>query len=260
MRVHILGSGGYFPNERRHTACYFLPESAAALDAGSGAFRLLRRIETEELDVFLSHAHLDHVVGLTYLLLPLATGQLARVRLHGTARTLEAVKVHLFSEALFPVLPPFEFRPLEAVTCVELADGGLLTHHPLKHHPGGTTAYRIDWPPRGTEAARSFAYVTDTIVDGAYTEFIRGVDVLAHECYFPDEQATWAEKTGHSHTSAVARLAAEADVGTLYLIHIDPMSETDDSLGVDAARALFPRITLAEDLQEIVLGGAWPVD
>lgn len=253
MRVQILGSGGYFPNERRQTACYFLPDSGALFDAGTGAFRLLERLESDALDVFLSHAHLDHIVGLTYLLLPVAQGRLKTIRLYGTQPTLDAVRTHLFSEPVFPVMPDFDFRPLEEQQRVELSDGGMLTHHPLASHPGGTTAFRVDWPQTAERPARSLAYVTDTIAEESYARFIHGVDVLIHECYFADELAEWAAKTGHSHTTPVATLAREAGVGRLYLVHVDPQQSAEDPVGLNVARSIFPPTTLAEDLLEIDL-------
>ena len=252
MRVQILGSGGYFPNDRRQTACYFLPDSRTVFDAGTGAYRLLDRLESDKLDVFLSHAHLDHIVGLTYLLLPFAQERLKTIRLYGTERTLEAVGTHLFSEPVFPVMPDFDFRSLESHPSVELPDGGVLRHRPLPNHPGGTTAFRVDWPETNAQPQRSLAYVTDTPVDGSYVDFVKGVDVLIHECYFPDESAEWAEKTGHSHTTPVVTLARDADVGRLYLVHLDPSRSEAEPIGLEAARHVFPTTTIAEDLMEIV--------
>lgn len=253
MRVQILGSGGYFPNELRHTACYFLPDSAAVLDAGTGAFRLIDRLTSEQLDVFLSHAHLDHVCGLTYLLLPMAQGRLTSVRVYGTGSTLDAVRTHLFSQPVFPVMPEFTFYPLEDHPQVQLGDGAVLTHQPLTSHPGGSTAYRIEWPAGDKRAARSLAYVTDTVVEDSYAEFVRGADLLLHECYFPDEMAEWANKTGHAYTTAVANLARQNDIGRLQLIHVDPQSGDLDPIDVETAQAIFPETDIAEDLTELSL-------
>lgn len=250
MRVQILGSGGYFPNEIRQTACYFLPESSAVLDAGTGTFRLLDRFSSTQLDVFLSHAHLDHICGLTYLLLPMAQGHLSRVRLFGRDETLAAVREHLFSEPVFPMMPAFEFCRLADHPQIELADGCVLTHQPLPSHPGGSTAYRIDWPATDGSEAHSIAYVTDTIVDGSYDDFIQGADVLIHECYFSDHLAEWAIKTGHSHTTPVAEVARDAGVGRLYLAHIDPQRPEPDPIGLDVARAIFPATSIATDMLE----------
>ncbi|MGD9853400.1 MAG: MBL fold metallo-hydrolase [Planctomycetaceae bacterium] len=251
MRVQFLGTGGYHPNERRHTACIHLPGTGVVFDAGTAAFRLASRLERHEIDLFLSHAHLDHIVGLTYLLVPLLRGTLKRVRLYGTQGTLKAVRDHLFAEPTFPIRPAFEFSPLEDFETIALQDGGVLTHRILASHPGGSTAFRIDWPPERSAAQRSLAYVTDTAVDGTYLDFVRGVDVLIHECYFPDDLADWAAKTGHSHTTPVAQLARDTRVGKLILMHIDPERETLDPVCIQTARALHPDTLVAEDGMEI---------
>jgi len=91
------------------------------------------------------------------------------------------------------------------------------------------------------------AFITDTIADGSYLDFIHGVDVLIHECYFPDSEAEWADKTGHSFTTAVAHLAQDAGVGRLYLVHVDPKRLEDDPIGIETARGIFPETILAED-------------
>lgn len=242
MRLQFLGTGGYHPNARRHTACILLPECGVALDAGTSAFRIQERLETPTLDIFITHAHLDHVSGLTYLLVPLLDGTLERVTVHAAPRYLETIQQHLFAPGLFPVLPRIEFRPLAAE--VPLAGAGVLTHHSLKH-PGGSTGFRLDWP------GRSLAYITDTTAEAGYVEFIRGVDVLIHECQFSDAMAMWTEQTGHSNTSAVAAQARDAGAGKLWLTHIDPQRADDDPVGLADARRIFPNTELAEDLLEI---------
>jgi len=242
MRAIFLGTGGFHPNERRHTACVLLPEMGVAFDAGTSVFRLAERMPACDLQIFLSHAHLDHICGLTYLLVPLLQNELRSCRVHGSPATLDAVCEHLFSPPVFPVLPRFEFVPLAERVALP---GGTLTWTPLMH-PGGSVGYRID-----RDDGRSLAYITDAYEDGSYVDFIRGVDVLIHECNFPDSLAQWCQSTGHSHTSQVARLANTAGVGRLYLTHIDPRRPDDDPIDLAAARAIFPATDLAEDLLEI---------
>jgi ribonuclease BN (tRNA processing enzyme) len=241
MRVHLLGTGGYHPNERRHTACLMLPEAGVVFDAGTSFFRVAGRLATRELHIFLTHAHLDHVAGLTYFIVPMLSGQIERAVVYSAAEYLAAVETHLFSQPVFPVNPGYEFRPL--AERVQVPGGGVVTHCRL-NHPGGALGFRADWP------GKSLAYITDTIADGSYTAFVRGVDLLIHECNFADESAVWAEKTGHSHTSAVARTAADAGVKRLVLTHIDPQHPEDDPIGLPAARAIFPATDLAQDLME----------
>ena len=67
MKLLLLGTVGYHPNDRRQTACLMIPELGLVFDAGTAAYRIKNYLETDTLDIFLSHAHLDHVVGLTFL-------------------------------------------------------------------------------------------------------------------------------------------------------------------------------------------------
>lgn len=245
MRVRFLGTGGYHPNARRHTACVLLPELGLAFDCGTSAFRLAEHVVPKRLQVVLSHAHLDHICGLTYLLVPLLTGRWEQLAIYGTPETLTAVRTHLFDKAIFPVL-------LDQMTFHELPEqlvmGDVTICHTALTHPGGCCGFRLE-----RSDGKSLAYITDTTVDGSYTEFIRGVDVLIHECNFPDDLQQWCQLTGHSHTSMVAQLARDAEVGRLYLTHIDPQRPDDDPLTLAVAQAIFPQTYYAEDGLEIQL-------
>ena len=244
MRLVLLGSTGYHPNEIRQTACLMLPEVGVILDAGTGMFRVRDYVVTTELDVFLTHAHLDHVAGLTFLFDVLYEKSVTRTTVHAQPDKLAAIQDHLLNELIFPVALPCDYRPL--AQDIALPQGGRLTHFPLVH-PGGSVGFRLDWP------GRSLAYVTDTSarIDADYIEHIRGVDLLIHECYFSDSLAHLAEMTGHSHTTPVAQVARAAGVGRLLLVHLNPLVNKLDPVGLDVARAIFPATELGSDLTEV---------
>src|SRR5262245_41669564 len=113
MRVQFLGTGGYHPNDLRATACIMRPAAGLIFDAGTSCCRVASSLATRELDIFLTHSHLDHIAGLTYFLVPLFNRQVDRVRVHSAPVYLAAVQTHLFAQPVFPVLPAYEFRPLE---------------------------------------------------------------------------------------------------------------------------------------------------
>lgn len=240
MQLHFLGSGGYHPNERRHTACLMIPELGLVLDAGSGAFRVAERLRTERLMVLLSHAHLDHVFGLTFLLWLYGPGGDGQVSVHAQQHVLDAVRGHVFAEPLFPVDPAFRFEPLAGD--LPLPTGGTMTSIPLQH-PGGSLGMRLQWP------GHSMAYITDTVasVDAPYVELIRGVDLLVHEGYFNSDQRELAVLTGHSCVEDVAEVAAAAGVRRLVLVHPDPRANPDHPVDLTAARERFPSIHQAYD-------------
>ena len=241
MKLLILGTAGYHPNERRQTTCLMLPSEGIVLDAGTGFFRVRNHLATPTLDIFLSHTHLDHIAGLTFLLDVLLDKPMRRVTVHGDAAKLAAVEQHLFSPDLFPVPPTFISQPIQ--TGLRLECGVQVTAFPLDH-PGGSLGYRLDWPDR------SLAFVTDTTAKGAessYLEHIRGVNLLVHECNFRDGQDEFAELTGHSCITPVLRLAAAARVERLVLTHYNPLDTDDDPVGLAAVSSIFPATTLGAD-------------
>ncbi|TWT30327.1 ribonuclease Z [Posidoniimonas corsicana] len=245
MKLVLLGSGGYFPNRRRHTACLMIPEIGVVLDAGTAAYQIQDHLQTESLDLFLTHAHLDHVFGLTCLL-NLYNGDGAQhIRVHGQAEKLEVIRRCLFNELLFPVAPPFRSVPL--ASHFDLPEGGRLTWFPLEH-PGGSVGYRLDWPG-ANRPGHSLAYVTDTTArpDAPYLKHIQGVDLLVHEAYFNDDQHEMAELTGHSCVTAVAQNAAAAGAKRLVMVHMNPMCEADEPLDLTKAESIFPGLVVAED-------------
>jgi ribonuclease Z len=241
MKLHLLGTAGYHPTEQRHTACFMLPEQGIVLDAGSGMFRVRDELRTPTLDIYLTHAHLDHVMGLTFLLDVLADKTMERVTIHALPDKLAAIDQHLLNELIFPVKLPYEMRPL--VQDAPLAGGGKLRHFPLSH-PGGSVGMRLDWPDH------SLAYVTDTTTPGScasYIDAIRGVDLLIHECYYPDGKEKLAQLTGHSCATPVANAAKAARVKRLILVHVNPLSEAADPIGVPKIQTIFPAAELGND-------------
>lgn len=225
MKLHCLGTTGYHPSSTRQTACYYLPELSLVLDAGTGMIGLtnqLRAEPRESLDIFLSHAHLDHIIGLTFLLDTLAVTSLKRVRVLGAAVKLQAVREHLFCEQLFPVLPEsIQFEPLDGHTApLKLASGAQLQWFPMEH-PGGSLGLRVE------AEGKSLAYITDTVArPGAeYVEHVKGVDLMLHECYFTDDNQALAEKTGHSWLSGVTDVVRRVGAKQTALIHLNPLAE-----------------------------------
>ncbi len=223
MHLHCLGTTGYHPSPTRHTACYYVPEWSIVLDAGTGFFRLiplLRSHPVRELTILLSHAHLDHIVGLTFLLDLLSVTSVESVRVIGEAVKLDAVRNHLFSRYVFPVDPPFEFAPLPESTGRMNLDGLDLQWFP-QEHPGGSLGYILQ------SDDRKLAYMTDTVArpHNPHLAMLQRCDLLLHECYFGDDQRSLAEKTGHSWLAGVTELVEAIRPAKTALIHTNPLAE-----------------------------------
>lgn len=255
MKIHCLGTTGFHPSPTRHTACYYLPELALVLDAGTGIFRLidhLRKEPKDSLTVLLSHAHLDHVVGLTFLIDALAVTSLKSIRLMGEPAKLDAVRDHLYHELLFPVEPMMDFVPLvgprgntilKADSSPDTGSVGCAVEWFPLEHPGGCVGYIL------RALGKKIAYVTDTVAraDAEYVKYIRDADLLLHECYFGDDQQELAEKTGHSWLSAVCKVVDATQPKQTLLIHMNPLAEL---MGFNLEPPPHPRnsrIRVAED-------------
>jgi ribonuclease Z len=255
MKLIVLGSKGYRANDLGHTACYAILELGLTLDAGTGLYRMFDYLGDDGFDVYLSHDHRDHTMGLTWVwhifwkraTLEAMAGEGptdAGAILAALGEAGPKVRVHLAPEHMPNVqylLEKFrdrtliEYVPLEPTQ--ELAGGARISAFPVDHRKGELCfGFRVD------TSGGSLAYVTDTYGEpGArYAQAIRGVDVLLHVCCFWDSDAVFARKVGQSHITPVARLAAEAQVVRLVLIHLNPLRPEHGEPELERAYPIFP--------------------
>lgn len=224
-----------------------IPEHGIIFDAGTGLFRARDLICTRTLDIFLSHVHLDHSVGLTFLYDILWGKDIERVTVHLDGTKIPAIENALYSKDLFPVGPNYVMKAFGDGP-VKLSDDISVDHCSLEH-PGGSAGFRM------THSGGSLAYITDTIAseDAAYVEFVSNVDVLIHECYFPDGWEERAELTGHSCLTPVAKVAKAANAGQTFLVHINPLDDSDEPFDLASVKDIYSKLTVAEDRMVIDL-------
>lgn len=226
-RLVPLGTNGYIPSFGRQTMSFLLltGNEALLLDAGTGVSRLLEPTIIDLLrpydclSIILSHYHLDHLVGLSYL--P-GTWMRGVIRIYAPGRPfVEAEPDEALGRLLRPPLFPRRFEdfptPVEVfpIRSEWLQIGNLSIHLHGQNHPGGSMGVRI---------GDGMAYVTDTPVTQATQTFVQGVKLLLHEVWLTDEEAEQdqAEREKHSHVSGVAQIARHAKVGSLMPIHHQP--------------------------------------
>lgn len=249
MDGYLLGSGGWLPTSRRETCCALFRDGQDALlvDAGTGVSRLLEHPHliagVQRLEIVLTHFHLDHVVGLSYL--P-ALGLASPPVVWGPGRRLYDTPTDAILERLLaPPLFALSLRELLGgvrevpETAFSVAGFELDTRAQTLHaHP--TLALRI---------GGAATYCTDTAFDPENAAFAAGSSVLLHEAWHALDAC---DDAGHTAAGEAAHLAERAGAESLVLIHINPLL-ADDSRLERIARARFEATHVGQDLAAIPL-------
>jgi ribonuclease BN (tRNA processing enzyme) len=237
LRVVPLGINGFLPSFGRQTMSSLVlsGKEALLLDAGTGVSRFLEPVIEEMirsydcLNVILSHYHLDHVIGLSYLNGLWTRG---RIRIYAPGRPfVEAEPDHVMERLLSPPLFPVRLNnfpvPVEVIPVIgnTLDLGGGAIRLQAQNHPGGSMGIRI---------GDDLAYITDTTVEPTTKSFVQGVRLLLHEVWLTDLEAEKnpVERARHSHVSGVAKIAKEAKVGSLIPIHHHPRRSDGEIQGL----------------------------
>jgi len=291
LDVLFAGTAGSAPTARRGLPATLIRRGGERLlfDCGEGTQRqLVRSVGLVELDeVFITHFHADHVLGLPGMLKTFALmGRERPLTVHGP-RGLG----RLFS-ALGPVIGrtayQLELSELQAGDALE-RDGYRVAAFGVEHRvPAlGYALIEDERPGRFDEArARELGVqpgpdfgrlqrgeaVGDVSPDQVLGESRRGrtvviagdtapcemtravahhADLLVHEATFLDEEAERAAETGHSTARSAARLGADAEVALLALTHLSSRYGGGDVR--DEARAEFQRTIVPRDFDRVEL-------
>jgi ribonuclease BN (tRNA processing enzyme) len=154
------------------------------------------------------------------------------LRIWGEAAKIEAVRDHLFHDLIFPAALAADWITIDDRPEFQIGDTTISWRR--QEHPGGSVAYRLDWPQQG----KRLVYATDTTGDVSEThaKWSANADLLMHECYFRDSAKDWALKTGHSWTSRVAEVASKCEPAKLLLTHINPLEMSQDPVDIESIR------------------------
>lgn len=246
MRAWLLGSAGWIPTDRRETACVLVRRDTDALllDAGTG----LRRLVTDpalldgvaRLDVVLTHFHLDHVCGLSYVpALPVAPAIWAPGR-------------WLYDRPSEELLASLRCAPLSPFDPAEL--GQVRELHGGEQRVGAfallARAQPLHWAPTaGLRVADALALVTDTAYDPGSAGLARGVGHLLHEAWSTSAEPAAVE--GDSTAAQAAAVARDAAARRLTLVHLNP--RVDEAALLADARSIFAGARIGEDAAAIAL-------
>ncbi|TCN31431.1 MBL fold metallo-hydrolase [Sinorhizobium americanum] len=264
VRGSLPVSGEQFLRYGGNTPCIEIRCGAEVLifDAGSGLREAGLSLMSEgvsEFDVFFTHTHYDHIIGLPYFKPIYRCSSAVRFwsgHLNGTMSTAEMIS-DFMRPPWFPVGPGIcqasldtvDFRPGDTLS--PRKDVSIRTMSLV--HPGGCIGYRVDW------GGRAVALIYDTehepgILDPALLDFIAGADLLVYDCTYLESEMAAFRGYGHSTGIHGSRLAMAAGIPRLAMFHHDP-SRTDAALAAmeQEVQAFFAGAFAARDHQVIDL-------
>ncbi len=194
-------------------------------------------------DLILTHFHPDHVSGVPLLLMDMwLRGRKKLINIYGLHHTLDRIEqlMTMYSWEKWPDFFPVAFHRLPATENTGLLDCDefKIISSPVRHLIP-TIGLRFDFKNK----QKSLVYSCDTEPCMEVRRLAEGVDVLIHE-------ATGASQ-GHSSAGQAGQIAAQAEVGKLYLIHYPTGEFADNELITEARQHYQGEVALAADFMTL---------
>ena len=280
LGVRFWGTRGSIPSPGRQTVRYGgntpclelrTPDDwLIVLDAGTGIRELGRSLVARANgspvngDIFLTHAHWDHIQGLPFFAPIFHPGN------HFTiwgSKAMETSIGRVVRDQMSPVVFPVTFEQIAAtIEFRELGDahhvrGGYDVRAMPVRHTGGALGYRFS-ATAGTSASTSknpatrhgLVYISDNELNpnASYespahwrrelVRFVEHARILVHDSMFTAEEYGQHQGWGHSTYEDAVDLALEAGVEKLVLFHHKPeRSDEEVDRHTEACRALAQR-------------------
>ena len=233
MRIKVLGSRGSMPVSGSRfqefggaTSCYLIETESHAiyLDAGSGIMDS-PKIPDKELLIFLTHPHLDHLLGLPFF--PMLSEQDRHIIMYSMNRDGVSTKDqvdYIFSGPAWPL--QMENYPSDLVY-EDLPDDYHMEVGDIKiswmegNHPRGSLIYKVE------ADGKALVYATDyehsDASDQRLIDFAKGCDLLIYDGQYTEEEYEARVGFGHSTKQHGIDIFKKCEAKKLLFTHHDPM-------------------------------------
>ena len=289
LDVVFLGTGGSVPSARRNTAAVLVRRGGDRMlfDCGEGTQRQMQRSVglIPVADIFITHLHADHYLGLPGLLKSYEMHDRTEpLTIHGPPGLIELMDAlrRVVGRPSYPIelielnggepvgRDGYAIEPFEVEHRV-VANGYALIEdtRPGRFDPARAAALGVAEGPafgalqRGEEVAgaegpvrpdqvmdperpgRTVVVTGDTEPCEATRMAAQDAELLVHDATFAGDEADRAAETGHSTVTGAAELARDARVKMLALVHVSSRHFVPDVL--EEARAVHPETVAPRD-------------
>jgi len=222
MKVRVLGCAADIGQGGKTTS--FLVDRDLLIDAGTGVCGLTREELLAIDDVFITHAHIDHIACLPLMVTARAVRPL---RVHALPPTLHALRAHIFNGVIWPDFsclptpdaPAIALHPLRIGEPVALAGGHTVEPLPASH---GVPACGFAVRDSTSHQAPWWVFSGDTEHCPAFWQRVNALHVgaLTIEATFPNRDHALAHLTRHLCSETLAAELSQIAPGTSYPIHL----------------------------------------
>ena len=247
MKIRVLGAYGAEGLGQRPTA--FLVNERTLVDAGTVGGALTTAEQRLIQHALISHAHLDHVVGLAFLTetLAFAGERRAPLTIASVEPVVDALRTGVFNNVGWPdfaEIPP-EAPVMKYRTLVEDAEqrlGDLWVTPVAVSHSVPTSGFILH------DGSTGFIFSGDTGPTTAIWKAargLRGLRAIILECAYPNRMAQLADVAMHMTPERVAREVDKLPANVpVWIYHIKP--QFHDEIAEELSRIDPARITLLE--------------
>ena len=245
IKITFLGTNGWYDTKTGNTICILIecPGYYIVLDAGNGFGKLDKHIDQNKpVYIFLSHFHLDHIIGLHTLAKFRFKKKLSIIGQEGTRKIL-----NIFLNWPF-TLPRKDMQFKSEI--IEVPAG--LKKLPFKAkvlpmiHASPTLGIRLEI------GGKTITYCPDTGYCENAVKLSKNADLLITECAFTTDFK--AKNWPHLNPKTAAKIANESMANKLILTHCDAVIYLDFKSRNKAgsiARKIFPETIVSRDDMKI---------
>lgn len=231
-------SGAEYAHFGGNTCCLELEYDGTKIifDAGTGIRPLGLQLENQtHIDLFLSHLHWDHTIGLPFFEpiyregMKITLWHPKGVRKSGRDLFKQIIGHEFFPVDIDEVQSGFSFRHIEKGKPVKIGPITIDFHPTL--HPNHTLCFRIQTPKE------VICYVTDNELDlkkqASLVDFLKKSDLLVHEAQYFSEEYLKRKGWGHSSLNTTIELVEKIQPKHWLITHHDPKHSDKDLFALE---------------------------
>jgi len=218
------------------------------VDCGSGISNALEDLQgIDELHLFISHNHLDHICGIPTLL-----GAMENKKIHIWGKTFGGIGVReaigrMMNQSYWPVC----VNVYQNVTFHEITGdvtvGDVTVKNTDSNHPGGCSLFRFECASDVVVTAFDFCHLDrfeETLCD-----FAKGCTTLIYDGNMTEDELIAKPDWGHSTPEAGARIGTKIGAKKVYITHFGAYDDNTLTEWERRIRTQYPNVTFARSGQ-----------